>query len=138
MPGYDFRVADGYDIVETVNGRPLTVQVRNDSDEPRAMQVNVDNPYEDLILGFTGSGSVDQMLLLQPGEVFDAQLRVFTQQTQREAYSLALNLVNDQGDVDRIPLVVRVRQPRVDLSVEVLNVDPDDAGNRGSHHQQRR
>ena len=124
MPDYDFRVADGYDIVETVNGRPLTVQVRNDSDEPRAMRVNVDNPYEDLILGFIGSGSVDQMLVLQPGEIFDAQLRVFTQQTQREAYSLALNLVNDQGDVDRIPLVVRVRQPRVDLSVEVLNVDP--------------
>ena len=130
-PAYAFRVADGYDLTVgddlntgEVRDVPLTIRVRNDDDQARAILLDVENPYEDLILGFTGSGSVDQVLLLQPGQTFDAPLRVFTQATEREVYALAIRLENDRGDVDRIPLVIEVRQPNLALDIQVLAVDP--------------
>jgi len=130
-PAYAFRVADGYDLTVgddlntgEVRDVPLTIRVRNDDDQARAILLDVENPYEDLILGFTGSGSVDQVLLLQPGQTFDAPLRVFTQATEREVYSLSIRLENDRGDVDRIPLVIEIRQPNLVLDIQMLSVDP--------------
>jgi hypothetical protein len=50
--GYDFTVADGYDLTTTTSGAPLMVRVRNDDDVSHAILLDVDNPYDDLILGF--------------------------------------------------------------------------------------
>lgn len=122
--GYDFTVADGYNLTTTVSGSRMTIRVRNDDSVPHSILLDVDNPYEDLILGFTESGSVDQVMLLQPGQTFEAPLRVFTQETERVEYSLSVRLENDRGDVDRVPLVIRVQQPRVELDLQVLSVDP--------------
>ncbi|MBW4436348.1 MAG: hypothetical protein KME04_04400 [Pleurocapsa minor GSE-CHR-MK-17-07R] len=122
--GYDFSTSDGYDLMQTVSGAPMTIRVRNDDTVARAIVLDVDNPYKDLILGFTKSGSVDQVVLLQPGQTFDAPLRVFTQETEREVYTLSVRLKNEQGDVDRIPLAIRVQQPQVALDIQILSVDP--------------
>jgi len=122
--GYNFTVADGYDLMTTVSGGAMSIRVRNDDDQARAIVLDVENPYDDLILGFTGSGSVDQVLLLQPGDTFEAPLRIFTQATERAVYTLAIRLENDRGDVDRIPLVIEVRQPNLALDIQVLAVDP--------------
>jgi len=122
--GYDFTVADGYNLSTSVSGQPLSIRVRNDDTQAHAVLLDVENPYDDLILGFTGSGSVDQVVMLTPGQTFSAPLRVFTQHTEREVYELTLVLENDQGDIDRVPLIIRVQQPRVALAIQVLSVDP--------------
>jgi transposase InsO family protein len=56
-PAYAFRVADGYDLtvgddLNTAEVRDVTllVRVRNDDDQARAIVLDVENPYDDLIL----------------------------------------------------------------------------------------
>ncbi|GEM_PF-1827213 len=121
--GYDFFVEDGYNLTQTVSGDPMLVNVRNDDNVSHTILVDVENPYDDLILGFIGSGSVDQVVALSPGQVLPLQLRVFTQETEQAEYPLTLRLENDLGEIDRIPLVVRVKQPLVDVGIEILSVD---------------
>ena len=120
---YDFTVADGYNLIETVDGVPMHIQVQNDDTVAHSILLDVENPYEDLILGFVDSGSVDQVVQLEPGEQFNGQLRVFTQETTRDVYNLTLRLENELGEVDRIPLTIRIQEPVIDIGITVLEVD---------------
>jgi len=84
----------------------------------------VDNPYPDLILGFTGTGSVDQAAVLAPGQSLPLTLRVFTQNVTQTQYTINLTL-DSQGVTDSMPLTLIIQPPTLNVRYEVIGTDPD-------------
>jgi len=121
---YSFEIRDDYDQTTDADGRPLAIRLRNDDAVDRRVIVDVDTPYPDLIIGFTGSGSVDQAAVLRPGEVRTLTLRAFTQEIERQEYGLTLTLTSE-GVTDSVPLTIRIRPPRFDVRYQLLAVDPE-------------
>jgi len=120
--GYTFTIRDEYNQDVDRDGNPLAITVRNDDTVARQVMLDVDNPYDDLILGFIGSGSIDEAAILQPGESRDFLLRVFTQHARQDEYALTMTLVS-QETVDTIPLTLKVSPPVFDVAFEILSVD---------------
>lgn len=121
---YSFTVSDDYDQTRDVVGMPMLVRVRNDDAAARRVRVSLDNPYSDLIIGFTGNGSIDRAATIQPGQHLDLNLRVFTQEITQQQYGLTLTLRSDDGVTDSVPLTVLVRQPNIDIRMENTVTDP--------------
>ncbi|MEO0598739.1 MAG: hypothetical protein AAF126_21700, partial [Chloroflexota bacterium] len=106
---YNYTVEDDYDTRVDANGNPLAVSVVNNSPEARDIFVTLDNPYEDLIVGFTGAGSVDGDLTIPSGETATLNLRMFSQELTEESYTITLNLSNTANDsTDSVPLTIAI------------------------------
>jgi uncharacterized repeat protein (TIGR01451 family) len=121
---YSFTVADDYDQTTTVEGLPMTIRLRNDDSLAQRVIVRVDNPYPDMILGFTGRGSVNQAATLEPGGSLNLTLRVFTQERRQNQYAFTLTLQTADGVTDSVPLLLTVRDPQTDIRIENLVTDP--------------
>lgn len=121
---YTFTIRDDYNQTVDANGNPLTISIRNDDTVAHDVSVSVGNPYSDLIVGFTGSGSIDSAVRLQPGASFALPLRVFTQAIEGEQYALTLNLTTDNA-TDAIPLNLTVLRPDpANVAYTILSTDP--------------
>ena len=119
-----FTVGDDYDQTTDINGAAMIVRVRNDDTVSHRVRVDVDNPYPDLILGFTGNGSVNQAATIQPGQSLDLKLRVFTQEITQFEYGITLSLRSDDGITDSVPLTITIHQPQPDIRLTNVVTDP--------------
>lgn len=83
----------------------------------------------DLIVGFTGAGSSDQPLILQPGETRSVTLALHAQDAQAHDYTLTVQLTADDGGaapiVDAVPVQVHVAYPGLDVAIEEIDRNPE-------------
>lgn len=74
------------------------VQVFNADSLPHGCLVEVINPYEDLIIGFVGPGSVDSLLTVAPYTIEDVDLAMHAQDAERDEYHVLLRLLSGAGE----------------------------------------
>ena len=81
---------------------------------------------EDLVVGFVGEGSMDQVLSLHPGEGKDVLLVIHAQDAISEDYSLLLDLTNLGKDElhDYAYLKLHVHFPVINFTIEEIGSDP--------------
>ncbi len=119
---YDFTVDRDYD-------QRVTMQVRNDDLVSHTLLLTIEVSTEDLIVGFIGSGSVDEEVTLMPGEKRDVTLAIHAQDAQPNGeYDLVAHLVADEGGdpiVDYADVHVTVFVPVVEFEMAVLEYNPE-------------
>jgi len=121
-PNYAYTVRDDYNQSTDVDGEPLAVVIENRDSVAREVRVDVDSTYDALIMGFVGSGSIEQATTLQPGEQRTLTMRVFTQDAAQGDYELTLSLVSGDS-TDTIPLTLTIQPPQFAVTYEVLSID---------------
>jgi uncharacterized repeat protein (TIGR01451 family) len=121
---YTFTIPDDYNITQDVNGTPLIIQVQNNDSVARQVTVSTDSPYSDLIVGFTGTGSVNQAATVQPGSALSLTLRAYTQETTQDQYAINLTLKGSDGTTDSVPLALTIYRPAPDIRLENFTTDP--------------
>ncbi|MCL2784440.1 MAG: hypothetical protein FWD55_03185, partial [Propionibacteriaceae bacterium] len=84
LTGGDFRLERDY-------GQSVQLGVTNQSDSAVVFYLDCVNPYDDIALGFVGSGSEEQPMVVQAGETQQVELSVFTQNAEAARYSLRIN-----------------------------------------------
>ncbi|MBI9050026.1 MAG: hypothetical protein JEZ00_11440, partial [Anaerolineaceae bacterium] len=90
----------------------INVVVQNTDSIAHTLTSSVINPYEDLIVNFVDSGSVDQTITLEPGETVNLTLAVHAQDAVLHEYTLTANLIADE---DTTPII-----DNANLNVDVL------------------
>ena len=75
----------------------VTVTVKNEDSLAHTLTSNVTNTYEDLIVNFVDSGSVDETITLEPGQTANLTLAIHTQDATQSDYTLTANLTADEG-----------------------------------------
>jgi hypothetical protein len=121
---YAFEIRDDYDQATDTGGQPLAVRIRNHDTRTHTVRAALDKPYDDLIAGFVGAGSLDQAATLLPGETRVLNLRVYTQDITQSAYAMTVRLETDAGVTDSAPLTLTIRPPQVNIQYEIVSVDP--------------
>jgi RHS repeat-associated protein len=125
---YNFTIPDDYDVQRDINDNELLIGVVNADSAGWDVQVTLDNPYEDLIGGFIGSGSRDTYLPMNANTSTNLKLRVFTQETQQTTYTINAHLeaVNSSGLVvtDDVPITLTIQTDTLDLALINPALDP--------------
>jgi hypothetical protein len=88
--------------------------------------VEVPTTYDDLVLGFVGAGSQDNIIPLNPGKSKDITLAVHLQDAMNEEYEFMANLTSSKGDetlTDTARIKIHVHVPRIDYEIEEIGVD---------------
>ena len=75
----------------------VAIEVQNQDLISHTLTMRIDHPYEDLIVNFVGSGSVDESITLLPGERRSVQLAIHAQDATQRAYTLVGRLTSDEG-----------------------------------------
>jgi len=115
---YNFNIERDY-------SQQATVTVQNTDSEPHSLLVSLNNPYDNLIVGFIGDGSQDREITLDPGESRDVTLSIFAQDAMLSQYQLQIDLNSIDSNVnDHAVVNLNVRQPNVDFSVTEIGADP--------------
>jgi uncharacterized membrane protein len=114
---YDFNIERDYD-------QRVTVTVRNTDNIAHEILLNVNSTDPELIAGFIGEGSIDEMITLAPDETKDVILALHAQDAAQRDYYLSLNLTTDDNITDNAIANIHVRLPNIDLRFEELSIDP--------------
>ena len=107
----------------------FSVSIVNTDVVAHAVKLNVQNPYEDLILNFIGLGSVDETVTLLPGEAHVVQMAVHAQDANLRNYQLTAVVQSDEpGDPIRDTATLDIRVLfNADFTIEEVSRDPDTA-----------
>jgi hypothetical protein len=117
---YEFRVEKDYN-------QRVTIRVQNTDSEYHELLVEVPITYDELVLGFVGDGSQDNIIPLNPGESKDVTLAIQCADALEEDYELIANLTSSKGDeilTDTSRIKLHVHVPRIDYDIEEISVDP--------------
>ncbi len=114
---YDFNIERDYD-------QRVAVTVKNTDSTPHEILLSVNSTNPELIVGFVGEGSIDEIITLAPDEAKDVALALHAQDALHEDYYLLLNLTTDNNITDNAIANINVRQPDIDLRFEELSTDP--------------
>ena len=116
---YEFTVERDYD-------QHVSVAVKNKDSEPHELLLQAMNPYEDLIVGFVGNGSMDKIISLAPGETKDIEFVIHAQDVVLREYEFAVNLTNlgAENITDFAVVHVNVRWPNIDFDITEIDSDP--------------
>ncbi|MGB8780532.1 MAG: CARDB domain-containing protein [Candidatus Bathyarchaeia archaeon] len=103
-----------------------SISVVNTDVVPHDLLLEATNPYDDLIVGFVGPGSVDENVTLQPGETKPLDFEVFAQDAMQQSYTFTVNLTNlgPEQITDYALVNVNVRQPNLNLTLTEDSTDP--------------
>lgn len=120
-------VQDSYEILRDYD-QYLSFHIENRDSAPHSVLLDVINPYDDLIIGFVGSGSEDDSLVLAPGETAMVVLALHAQDAREDHYpAIRLELVAD-SETDN-PIVgsaninLTVRDPQFALDIQETSQD---------------
>jgi hypothetical protein len=102
-----------------------SVSVTNNDTQPHDLLLQALNPYEDLIVGFVGPGSVDENVTLASGETRTVDFNIFAQDATQQTYTLEFKLTNlgQEPIRDYAHVIVNVRQPNINLQVAQTGTD---------------
>lgn len=114
--------------VERDYNQLVSVAVRNDDDQPHTLLMTMQHPYDDLLVNFVGSGSVDEVITLEPEEEREVTLAIHLQDAQSGAYVLTAHIEADEGSgtplIDTASIQLTVLS-EADYSVtQIGNPDP--------------
>jgi hypothetical protein len=103
-----------------------SVSVTNNDTQPHDLLLEVLNPYQDLIVGFVGPGSVDENLTITSRETRSVAFNIFAQDAMQRNYTFTIKLTNlgPEQITDYALVYVNVRQPNVDLTLVEESTDP--------------
>ncbi len=111
--------------VERDYNQYVSVSVRNLDSVSHTLLVQVMNPYDDLIVGFVGNGSLDHNLTLGPGETADMNFMVHAQDVMSDHYMLLVNLTNLAENITDYALIhVYVRRPNINFTLIEVVTNP--------------
>ena len=75
----------------------MSVSVRNDDVLTHTLLATIENPYEDLIVNFVGSGSVDEEITLDAETAYTLGLSIHAADAELRDYELIARIVADEG-----------------------------------------
>ncbi|MFZ2070522.1 MAG: hypothetical protein WAV32_02745, partial [Halobacteriota archaeon] len=111
--------------IERDLNQQVEVSVENTDTKTHTMLLQVHNPYEDIYVGFVGSGSTDEIVPLEPGERMDVDLVIHAQDASSENYTLFINLTcTDENITDFAIAHANVRFPVINFSIAEIGIDP--------------
>jgi hypothetical protein len=102
------------------------IWVTNQDNQPHEVYLEIQEEYEDLIVNFRGSGSVDGAITLLPGESRAVELAIFAQDAALHEYTLNAVLTSNDGTTtinDFAAIDVQVLF-EADYSLTETNFDP--------------
>jgi hypothetical protein len=114
---YDFNIERDYD-------QRVTVTVKNTDSVAHEILLTLNSTSPDLIVGFVGEGSIDEIITLAPGETRDVTLALHAQDAMQKDYYLLLDLNTNESISDHAVANIHVRQPNIDLRLEEISIDP--------------
>ena len=105
--------------VERDYAQDKVISVINTDTESHDLLLQAINPYQDLIVGFVGPGSVDENVTIAPGEVRPVSFNIFAQDAMLQNYTFTVKLTNlgSEEIVDYALVYVNVRQPNINLEI---------------------
>jgi len=105
-----------------------SVKVKNIDTIPHALLLQVSNPYDDLVVGFVGNASMDQIITLQPNETKEIDLRIHAPDAWRGNYDFIINLTDYNEtfyDIfDYAQVNAYIDPPDVNFTIETISEDP--------------
>ncbi len=104
-------------MIERDYNQELMVSVMNFDAYSHKLLMVVESPYDDIILGFVGNGSIDRPVYLDPLESLSVSLIVHAQDAMLQRYTINLKLINIGATPEEEDLV--------DYAVLNLMLDPD-------------
>ncbi|MDI6792534.1 MAG: VWA domain-containing protein [bacterium] len=121
-----------YTVNRDYNQQPSpAIQVTNTDNEGHTLLCEIINPYEDLVVGFTGDGSVDAIIPVNASSTRNVNLVVHAQDAEKpegEYYEVIARITNDTGTdqvmTDEARLRITVHWPNIDFSFEEVETDP--------------
>ncbi len=106
----------------------VLIYVENIDDKVHQIKVTVDNPHDDLIVGFIGTGSNDKVMSTLPGNSYYLKLAIHAQDAKDIDHNLVLNLTTIPEDGEE-PLkdysIMRVNLDHVFVNLTVTEVSMD-------------
>jgi hypothetical protein len=114
---YDFNIERDYD-------QRVTVTVGNTDSIAHEILLTVNSTNPDLIVGFVGEGSMDEIITLAPSEIQDVILVIHAQDAALRDYYLLLNLTTDDNITDNAIANIHVRLPNINLQFGEISIDP--------------
>jgi len=111
--------------VERDYAQKASISIINTDVQSHDLLLKINNPYDDLIVGFVGAGSVDQVVSVSPNEARSADLYIHAQDAKLSVYSLKINLTNLGAEeiVDYAIVNINVRQPNINLQIVEGSMD---------------
>lgn len=103
-----------------------SVSVTNNDTQPHDLLLEALNPYQDLIVGFVGPGSVDENITVASGETTSVAFNIFAQDAMQQNYTFMIKLTNlgIEQITDYAVVNVNVRQPNINLALVEKSTDP--------------
>ena len=103
-----------------------SVSVTNNDTQSHDLLLEALNPYQDLIVGFVGPGSVDENLTVASGETISVAFNIFAQDAMQQNYTFLVKLTNLGAEqiTDYALVNVNVRQPNINLTLVEGSTDP--------------
>ncbi|MCP4424410.1 MAG: tandem-95 repeat protein, partial [Chloroflexi bacterium] len=105
-----------------------SIRVHNQDVISHTVVITIENPYPELIVGFVGDGSIDNAIVLQPGQTHDVELGIHTQDVTIDDLDLIARLVADDGGnqliQDAVPVNLNIHTFVFDLIIEEIDSDP--------------
>ncbi|MBI4286474.1 MAG: leucine-rich repeat domain-containing protein [Chloroflexi bacterium] len=116
---YDFTINRDYD-------QRVTLTVSNSDSVPHQLTLEVESLPIDLAVGFVGGGSVDQPIVLQPGESRNVILAFHAQDAQLLDYKLVIRLTASsvQPIYDYATVNLHIFVPVIDFTLTELATNP--------------
>jgi hypothetical protein len=99
--------------------------IENRNSQPRQVQLELINPYEDVPANFIGVG-IDKPLTLNPGQQATVTIAFHFQVATKNRYTFTAKVTSRAGEdvsVDTVPVYVTV-DDRVDIEIQDLGTDP--------------
>ena len=113
-------------MIERDYDQRFSVSIVNTDVVAHTVKLNVQNPYDDLILNFIGHGSIDEAITLLPSEAHIVSMAVHAQDSALRQYQLTAVVQSDEpGDPirDTATLDIRVLFD-ADFVIEEISRDP--------------
>jgi uncharacterized repeat protein (TIGR01451 family) len=117
---YDFTVNKDYNQLVTLN-------VKNNDSVSHILQLELENPFDELIVGFLGGGSVDYPIPLNAGQSRSVTLALHLQDANQESYEIFAKISSTRDGqtlVAKVPVKINVHIPIVDYSIQELESNP--------------
>ncbi|MFC1937725.1 CARDB domain-containing protein [Chloroflexota bacterium] len=116
---YEFTIERDYD-------QTVTISVSNTDDQPHELLLSISGVPEDLAVNFVGEGSIDQVVVLLPGESKLVPLVIHAQDALLQDYTLLLNLTTLGAEEinDSASLKLYVHFPLTDFALTEVGTAP--------------
>ncbi|MDD5426109.1 MAG: CARDB domain-containing protein [candidate division Zixibacteria bacterium] len=113
--------------IERDYGQVKQITVMNEDEVPHTVLVEAINEYSDLVVGFIGSGSIDETLYLEAGQTADIDFAIHAQDTRLRDYNLTFRLLCDEDTeepiVDYASALVHINNPDIRFHFEEVAFD---------------